>query len=353
MQCATVVSPTHPTSRSIRTAPAAALLVVCGLLPQARAADVVAITATGSGATVAEAISNAKRAAIEHAAGVFLSSKRTIQTQPPRVSDRIIEYTGGVIRAVHLGTAHLEPSGLFSITIQADVDLDKNNTATESTGEEVPGNAKLRLGLRREHEANAQRAIEAMDRPQDALVVHVEGATFETSGQDVIAHIHALVEWNPKWIDDMRVLAAQIGPPIQFFDRGRFLFCLSHDYRRPQPCHDLDADLRNIPGGAWKVRIAFRGTGKSVDIPVLDPREAVWNGKNGIVDITNLFRILPAGMPLFEQFSAWCGYEVPNCPDSAGPGVWITVATPAHIRARVLLTQSDFANLTKITAQIR
>lgn len=169
------------------------------------------VIATGYGKTVAEALQNAKTAAVDQVAGTFITGKSTLDGDSYR--SRTDQYTGGLIRKQHILSVS-EQDSLFVVRIQADVDTEKVNSVIVSDGAEITTQIADKIEKSRDDFEKTRRIVEALDDPAQAFAVRVRKVDYKNRGEltDVIAEVE--IVYSPKWYDDVRVMAKTIGRKV-------------------------------------------------------------------------------------------------------------------------------------------
>ena len=185
------------------------LLLAAALLCQNLQAEEVSVT--GYGATVDEALQNAKIAAVEQVAGTFITGKSTLDGDQYR--SRTDQYNGGLIKR-HEVLSVIEQDGLFAVRIQADVDTTKVNSVIESSGAEITAPVADKIEKSQDDFEKTKRIVEALDNPAQAFAVQVKKVTYRNEGDltKIIAELQII--YSPKWYDDVHLMAKTIGRKV-------------------------------------------------------------------------------------------------------------------------------------------
>lgn len=183
-------------------------LILSLVVTSAQSAEVMA---TGFGKTVDEALQNAKIAALEQVTGTFVTGRATLEGE--RHQSRIDQYNGGLIRT-HQVISVSEEDGLFIMLIKADVDTDKVNTVISSKGAEVTETVTDQLEKARDDFEKTRRIVAALDEPAQAFAVRVTKVRYRNRGEMTDVEVDGEIVFNPKWYDDVRLMARTIGRPV-------------------------------------------------------------------------------------------------------------------------------------------
>lgn len=191
------------------------LVVLACLNLSAQAAEV---TVTGYGASVDEALANARTAAVGQVAGTFVTGRSTLDGDAYR--SRTDEYNGGRIRKHEILSVD-EENGLFAVRILADVDADKVNTVVVSNGAEIDAQVADQLDSARDDHEKTRRIVKALDDPAQAFAVEVTKITYHNRGELTDLVVQGRIVFSPKWYDDVRVMAKTIGRKVDIGSKWR------------------------------------------------------------------------------------------------------------------------------------
>jgi len=178
------------------------------LAANANAAEVIV---TGFGKTVEDSLQNAKVAAVEQVAGTFVTGQATLEGD--RYHSSATQYNGGLIRR-HEVISVVEEGGLFVTVIKADVDTDKVNTVVTSKGAEISESVGVQLEKARDDFEKTRRIVAALDDPAQAFAVRVTNVRYRNRGEMTDVEVDGVVVFNPKWYDDVRLMARTIGRKV-------------------------------------------------------------------------------------------------------------------------------------------
>ena len=182
------------------------------LLLLAANANATEIIATGYGKSVEDALQNAKVAALEKVTGTFVTGQATLEGD--RYHSSSTQYNGGLIRK-HEVISVVEEGGLFVTVIKAEVDTDKVNTVVSSRGAEISGSVGTELEKARDDFEKTRRIVAALDDPAQAFAVRVTDVRYRNRGQMTDVEVDGVVVFNPKWYDDVRLMARTIGRKVE------------------------------------------------------------------------------------------------------------------------------------------
>lgn len=192
--------------------------LICLMVRGALAAEVEAI---GYGRTVEEALNNAKTAAIEKVAGTFVTGRTQVENDNYR--QRIDQYHAGRIRHYDILRSETENS-LIVIYIRADVDTDKVNTVAIDQGADIAAATVDQLNADRDEDERAWKILKALDDPSQAYVVRLLKTSYRNRGDKVDVTLEGVVFLNPKWVNDLKVLAQTMNRPVDLGSRWSDLF---------------------------------------------------------------------------------------------------------------------------------
>lgn len=179
------------------------LLIVCLLAPSMSLAK--EVTAEGHGASVEEAVQNAKINATDIAASTFVSSKQELKDG--KFKEVLAKYSGGFI--INSKVTSVETTnGIFKVVIVANVDTKKINEVIFSKGEINVGNAANTLRGVVDEKVTLTKAWTDLGKVSDPLVLNVVSTKFNVGPDNkVTASHHIEVKWNKKWMDDVKTLS--------------------------------------------------------------------------------------------------------------------------------------------------
>lgn len=184
------------------------LLVFLFVVTTAHSAEVVV---KGYGKTVEDALQNAKTAALELVAGTFVTGQASLEGE--RYQSRTAQYNGGLIRRHEIISVE-EVGELVVVSIKADVDTDKVNTVVASSGAEITESVGVQLEKARDDFEKTRRIVAALDDPAQAFAVRVANVRYRNRGDMTDVEIDGVVVFNPKWYDDVRLMARTIGRKV-------------------------------------------------------------------------------------------------------------------------------------------
>ena len=182
-----------------------ALLVIAG---HAEATEVIA---TGYGNTPEAALTHAKTAAIEQVAGTFLTGRTSVSGG--NYQEKIDQYHGGLISRYEVLSIDAA-DGLVSTRIRADVDTAKVNTVIVENSTAISERTAEQLGKARDDYLEAGQIIKALDDPGQAFAVQTGRVSYVNRGRVTDVKIEGQIVLTPKWYDDMKTVAKQMGRKI-------------------------------------------------------------------------------------------------------------------------------------------
>ena len=169
-----------------------ALLVALAIAFQVNAE---VVTVTGYGDSYDGALKNAKIAALEKVAGTFIISD-TVWRSNESVFEQIKQYNGGVIKSYKVLD---QRQG--QVTIEADVDVIKNNKIFVDNSSAIDQD-KLNANI---NNFNSKlNIIKYLDDPKKAFYVKPTQVQAIPKGSHVSFKINTHVQWQPKWISDIK-----------------------------------------------------------------------------------------------------------------------------------------------------
>ena len=124
-------------------------------------AQEIKIVSTGQGTTEDEATKTALRSALEDAYGTFISSSTKIENDV-LVSDEIVSLTQGNIKEYDVVNSSLLANGLYSVTVESVVSLNKFATYCQSKGMSISFNGKAFVMELKMKEFNRQNEIKIL-----------------------------------------------------------------------------------------------------------------------------------------------------------------------------------------------
>lgn len=174
------------------------------------------VTVTGYGASVDEALLNAKTAAVEQVAGTFITGQSTLEGD--QYHSRTDQYNGGLIRR-HEVLSAFEQNGLVAVRIKADVDTDKVNSVILSNGADITAPVADKIEKSRDDFEKTQQIVKALDDPAQAFAIQIKKVDYRNRGDltDISAEVQ--IVYSPKWYDDVRLMAQTIGRKIDIGSR--------------------------------------------------------------------------------------------------------------------------------------
>lgn len=153
------------------------------------------VIVTGYGDSYESALKNAKIAALEKVAGTFIISD-TVWRSNENVFEQIKQYNGGVIKSYKVLD---QKQG--QVTIQADVDVIKNNKLLIDNGSTVDQD---QLNASIDNFNSKLNIVEYLDDPKKAFYVKPTQIQAVPKGSHVSFKINTHVQWQPKWISDIK-----------------------------------------------------------------------------------------------------------------------------------------------------
>lgn len=178
-------------------------------------AHAVEVIVTGFGQSASEALGNAKELAVGEVAGTFIVGRN--HTDGKRYDSSIEEHVGGYIKHYEVINAR-EEGRVHSITIRAEVDTDKANTRIEADGATVPSELKSKIVKSVDEFGRAKSIVAALDDRRQAYMVRTGEVTYYNRGELTDVEVELIISWQPKWIDDIRVMAKAIGREVDLGD---------------------------------------------------------------------------------------------------------------------------------------
>jgi hypothetical protein len=223
-------------------------LTLLALLFVALTAQAQEVTVTGIGASADEALAMAKTLATEAVASTFVTSSE--KSTNGKYSEAGGQYNGGILESYSLVNSELSNSGLYRVTIKAQVNTTKVNTVI--TDSEVrPSDAADAMQTSGNLLTRTQAALAAINKTP-RFGARVAGSSFMLKGKNTEITYQLSLSWTPKWVDDIKALAATIDRPIQphFWSPRQFypgdrVVCIAS---RPRDDHKLDvSDCWSMP----------------------------------------------------------------------------------------------------------
>jgi hypothetical protein len=153
------------------------------------------VVVTGYGDSYEGALKNAKIAALEKVAGTFIVSD-TVWRSNESVFEQIKQYNGGVIKSYKILD---QRQG--QVTIEADVDVIKNNKIFVDNASAVDQD-KLNANI--DNFNSKLNIVKYLDDPKKAFYVKPMQVQAIPKGSHVSFKINTHVQWQPKWISDIK-----------------------------------------------------------------------------------------------------------------------------------------------------
>lgn len=153
------------------------------------------VVVTGYGDSYEGALKNAKIAALEKVAGTFIVSD-TVWRSNESVFEQIKQYNGGVIKSYKVLD---QRQG--QVTIEADVDVIKNNKIFVDNSSAVDQD-KLNANI--DNFNSKLNIVKYLDDPKKAFYVKPMQVQAIPKGSHVSFKINTHVQWQPKWISDIK-----------------------------------------------------------------------------------------------------------------------------------------------------
>lgn len=153
------------------------------------------VVVTGYGDSYEGALKNAKIAALEKVAGTFIVSD-TVWRSNESVFEQIKQYNGGVIKSYKVLD---QRQG--QVTIEADVDVLKNNKIFVDNASAVDQD-KLNANI--DNFNSKLNIVKYLDDPKKAFYVKPMQVQAIPKGSHVSFKINTHVQWQPKWISDIK-----------------------------------------------------------------------------------------------------------------------------------------------------
>jgi hypothetical protein len=183
-------------------------MVLCLL---SRWAIAVEVEAVGHGSTAEEALNNAKTVAIEQVVGTFVTGRSEVENGNYR--QRIDQYHGGRILHYELLSNEID-NGLIVTRIRADVDTAKVNEVAVGLGADISPTTVDQLSADRDDAKRARKILDALDDPAQAYVFRLQKITYRNRGDEVDVTLEGGIYLNPKWVDDLKILAQTMNRPV-------------------------------------------------------------------------------------------------------------------------------------------
>jgi hypothetical protein len=209
-------------------------LILAGVCNMAQAIEV---TATGYGSSSDEALQNAKVLATEYAASTFVTGKQELLNG--KYKETLGQYNGGLIEKFVVKSTRIK-TGIYEVTILADVNADKINTII-TTGNVAPNTFSSQLERIQDEYRKTAEALAAIENTTPRFGVVVDSSTYQVDDNRTTITYRFHVLWTPKWIDDVRQLAKAINRSLKtgWFSRARIdrqesVVCFN-EYRTNQP----------------------------------------------------------------------------------------------------------------------
>lgn len=180
-------------------------------------AQAVEVTATGYGSSFNESLQNAKVLATEYAASTFLTGKQELTDG--KYKEILGQYNGGLVQKYTVKNTVVN-AGVYAVTIQADVNIDKINKII-ADGESSPSVAVPQVEKVADEYRKTEAALVTINQVSNPFVMVVDNSKYTISDGrrvDIVYQLHLV--WNPKWVDDVKQLARTIGRPIAESQKG-------------------------------------------------------------------------------------------------------------------------------------
>ena len=144
-----------------------------------------------------------------------------------KYNETLGQYNGGFIQKYEV-TNTVVTSGIYAVTIHADVDTDKVNKVivanTTSVNDAVPHVEKAVDEFNKT--VNGWDAIDGASKPFAVALDNTTYSVYDGRAVDVTYHLHMV--WNPKWIDDAKQLVKAVGrSPVS--GEGTYAVCFKNN----------------------------------------------------------------------------------------------------------------------------
>jgi hypothetical protein len=170
----------------------------------------VEVSSTGYGSSFDEALQNAKVLATEYAASTFITGKQELVDG--KYKEALGQYNGGLVRKYEVTNTSTN-SGMYNVTILANVDTRKVNEII--TNGDVAVNVVVPQVEQKIDDLNKIRAAwQAISATSNPFAYAVDSVKYDVDGSDMDIKYQLHMQWNPKWVDDSKQLAAAINQPI-------------------------------------------------------------------------------------------------------------------------------------------
>lgn len=191
-----------------------AVAILCLLACSANAEQV---TVDGYGETFDSALKNAKVAAVEKVTGTWINSQN--RAKDGKVSEDIAQYNGGVIKTYKV-LSYVDKV----VTIEADVDVVKDNRVASRTGD-VPQELRDSLSNIQDKRNAIAGTMKYLNNKSNAFGATVTKVDYVNRGDSTRVTLYGTLSWSPKWVSDLETLHQTIGQ--QSFDKTDKLVCIT------------------------------------------------------------------------------------------------------------------------------
>ncbi|MGH8538785.1 MAG: hypothetical protein ACREXM_20715 [Gammaproteobacteria bacterium] len=213
------------------------------------------VTATGVGATPQAAKEDAIRIALGQVLGEYVTAHFSMSNDR-LTRDDVLSHSAGFIQEVRVLADQLRPDGLHEVTLTAQVATQAVEHWQPATGTTQPLSGD---SLFAEAYSKLQRDRTALDLwrdllvrfPARALIARVVGppqvGIDARDPQDAKLRMAMQVEWQPGFLEDIRLLLEQTGTPLDIFQgpRDTPALCIPANHFGPR-CYAIDRNLSTL-----------------------------------------------------------------------------------------------------------
>lgn len=194
------------------------LIMSSGIAPYSKAQEI-KVVSTGQGVTEDEATKTALRSALEDAYGTFISSSTKIENNV-LVSDEIVSLAQGNIHKYDVISSIQLVNGLYSVTVESLISLNKLAAYCQNQGMSVSFNGKafgMELKIREFNRQNEIKILKNLCLQLVAMNPKIYDCFLETSDPKIVDHLAMgptedwlrshISEWNNKYEGAIRIEA--------------------------------------------------------------------------------------------------------------------------------------------------
>lgn len=229
----------------------------------------VEIQSEGYGETVSNAVAQARQQAVDTVAGSFVVSTTVLDNDVP--SETVRQYSGGLVKSTKVISVTSDGK-LYHAVVLVDVDDRKINSRIPPSSVPLDVTDALKKSI---HDYNQTReVVETLDHTTAAYGAAVSRVSMDNAGSTTTVRVEYTIALNPKWIDDVRVLARTVGRPIVLDHlMGGVLrafgadAALSKDDPSREPIVCFSDKSGWYPDNCWETRHSFDSLRKGI-VPV-------------------------------------------------------------------------------------